>query len=134
VTYLLDTDTCIHLLMGKEWTVNQVEQRSPADLAVSAIAHYELHYGVERCSAEWRKKEEVKVHLLLDHMTILPFTADTAVRAASIRAKLEKEGRSIGPMDVLIAANALEYGLTLVTGNLGEFQRIEGLKCETWSE
>lgn len=134
MTYLLDTDTCVHILRGKAKVVHQMQHRSPAELAVSAITHYELLYGVARCPASWRKREEKKVLMLLGHITILPFTADTSAQAAGVRAKLESNGHSIGPMDVLIAATALEYGLTLVTGNLGEFQRVAGLKCESWDE
>jgi tRNA(fMet)-specific endonuclease VapC len=79
------------------------------------------------------KKESGKVELLLESVHILPFTGKTAAHAATLRAKLEAHGRSIGPMDILIAASALEHALPLVTHNLREFQRVPGLQCETWS-
>jgi tRNA(fMet)-specific endonuclease VapC len=134
VTHLLDTDTCIQLLRGRETTVRHAAQRAPSDLAISAITRYELLLGVEKCRPDWRKKEGGKVRLLLEHLRFLPFTAETADQAATLRAALEAAGRSIGPMDVLIAATALEYALRLVTSNLAEFQRVPGLQCVSWAD
>jgi tRNA(fMet)-specific endonuclease VapC len=133
VTHLLDTDTCIHLLRGNEAALGRAQQHSPADLAVSAITRYELLYGVERCPPSWRKKEGGKVLLLLEHLQILPFTGDTGAHAASVRAGLAAAGGSMGPMDILISATALEYNLPVVTNNLREFQRVPGLQCLSWS-
>ena len=133
MTHLLDTDTCIHLLRGHQDTISRAEQHSPADLAVSAITHYELLYGVERCPPAWRKKEGVKLRLLLEQMHMISFTGDTAAHASSLRAALESAGQTIGPMDILIAATALEHQLPVVTHNLREFQRVPGLHCLTWS-
>jgi tRNA(fMet)-specific endonuclease VapC len=132
VNYLLDTDTCIHLLRGRAAAVAQAQQHRPADLAISAITHYELLYGVEHCPPAWRKREGRKVRLLLEHLLILPFTGETASHAAILRAGLESTGQSIGPMDVLIAATALEHQLPIVTENLREFQRVPGLRCVSW--
>ncbi len=133
MTHLLDTDTCIHLLRGRKDTVSHAERHGPSDLAVSAVTRYELLYGVERCPPARRKTEGVKVNLLLEEMVILPFTRETASHASLCRAGLEARGLPIGPMDILIAATALEHHLTVVTHNLGEFQRVPGLKCVTWS-
>lgn len=133
MTHLLDTNTCIHLLRGHPAAVNHASQHQPADLAVSAITQYELLYGVEKCPPAWRKKESGKVRLLLQQLQILPFTDGTAARAATLRATLESSGRVIGPMDILIAATALEHHLLIVTSNLGEFQRVPNLRCEDWA-
>jgi tRNA(fMet)-specific endonuclease VapC len=133
VTHLLDTDTCIHLLRGLDAAVRHAQEHRPTDLAVSAITEYELLYGVERCPPSWRKAEGRKVKLFLDQFHILPFTAGAAAHAANVRISLETRRRSMGPMDVLIAATALEYLLPIVTGNLAEFQRVPDLRCLTWS-
>jgi tRNA(fMet)-specific endonuclease VapC len=130
---LLDTDTCIHLLRGTATVVARAQTHSPGEFAVSAITEYELLYGVERCAPEWQKKEGPKVALLLGMMEVVAFTGETAKRAAKIRASLEASGQPIGPMDLLIAATALERGLPLVSGNLTEFQRVPGLICHDWS-
>ena len=58
--------------------------------------------------------------------------AAAAYHAADIRAALERRGRSIGGYDVLIAGHARSRGLIVVTGNRGEFDRVEGLRCEDW--
>lgn len=130
--YLLDTDTCIHLLRGHEAVVAQAGRHSPADLAVSAITRFELLYGVECCPPAWKMKESGKVRLLLENLAILSFTGETSSYAATIRASLEAAGDPIGPMDILIAATALEHALPLVTNNLEEFQRVPRLSCMSW--
>lgn len=134
MTHLLDTDTCIHLLRGNRAVVAQAERHSPSDLAVSAITRFELLYGIERCPPAWRKKEGGKVRLLLENLALLPFTGETSSHAATIRASLEVAGHPIGPMDILIAATALENNLPLVTNNLDEFERVPGLFCLTWCD
>ena len=132
LAYILDTDTCIHLLRGHRAAVAQARRHSPADLAVSAITRFELLYGVERCPPAWKTKESGKVRLLLENLVILPFTGETSSYASTIRASLEAAGHPIGPMDILIAATALENSLPLVTNNLDEFQRVPRLSCLTW--
>lgn len=134
MTYLLDTDTCIQLLRGAKATVAHAAEHPPVDLAVSVITQYELLLGVEKCPVAWQKKESGKVRLLINQLHALPFTSETAGHAAALRAALEASGQSIGPMDVLIAATALEHDLTIVTSNLTEFRRVPGLRCEAWSE
>ncbi len=130
--YLLDTDICIHLIRGKPSVVARTTSHAPNDLAISTITHYELLFGALRCAPVHRSKEIEKVDCLIRTVHSVPFANPTARLAAEIRTRLEAEGRGIGPMDVLIAACALENNLTLVTGNLSEFVRIPGLACETW--
>ena len=132
MTHLLDTDTCIHLLRGDEAVVSRARKQSPGDLAISAITHYELLYGAERCPADWQIHENSKIERLLQVLTILPFSHTTSAHAAKLRATLGRAGKPIGPMDLLIAATALEFQLPIVTGNLREFQKVPGLTCETW--
>ena len=67
-------------------------------------------------------------------LEVLPFDAQAADHAADIRAALEREGRGIGAYDVLIAGQARSRGLVVVTGNLREFRRVDGLRCEDWLE
>ncbi len=64
---------------------------------------------------------------------VLPYDAAAAYHAADIRAALERRGRTIGGYDVLIAGHARSRGLIVVTGNRGEFDRVEGMRCEDWS-
>ncbi len=73
-----------------------------------------------------------KVELFLSRLASLPFTPETAKRYGTLRASLEKAGKTIGPADLLIAATALEHGLTLITRSDREFGRIPGLAVEVW--
>ena len=66
-------------------------------------------------------------------LEVLPFDAQAAAHAGDIRAALERQGRSIGAYDVLIAGHARSRGLVVVTGARGEFDRVEGLRCEDWA-
>jgi len=65
-------------------------------------------------------------------LDVLPFDADAADHAADIRANLERRGQTIGGYDLLIAGHARSRGLIVVTGNPGEFRRVDGLRCEDW--
>lgn len=132
--YLLDTDTCIDVLRGQAVAVKQVSQHAPDDLAISSITRYELLYGVERCAPSRRKRERKKVEHFLGLLHEIAFTGEAAESAAKIRFGLETRGETIGPMDTLIAATALHSGLILVSGNLGEFNRVPGLHTENWLE
>jgi tRNA(fMet)-specific endonuclease VapC len=67
-----------------------------------------------------------------NRLEVLPFDADAAAHAADIRAILEREGRQIGGYDVLIAGHARSRGLIVITGNLGEYGRVDGLRSEDW--
>lgn len=72
------------------------------------------------------------MQILLAAVRLLPFGELAAERAAAIRIDLERIGKVIGPMDVLIAGTALAHGATLVTHNTAEFSRIEGLRVVDW--
>jgi tRNA(fMet)-specific endonuclease VapC len=72
--------------------------------------------------------------VFLDQFISLPFDDRAAEFYASIRATLETRGTPIGPNDLLIAAIARAHNLTLVTANIREFDRIEGLRIENWEE
>ena len=74
------------------------------------------------------------VHYLAGAMALLDFTADDALMSARLRAQLELQGRSIGPLDILIAGQALARGMALATNNVREFSRVPGLVVEDWLE
>jgi tRNA(fMet)-specific endonuclease VapC len=65
---------------------------------------------------------------------VLAFDEEAADHAAEIRAALERQGEVIGAYDLLIAGHARSRGLALITGNLKEFRRVDGLRCEDWLE
>ena len=130
MTRLLDTDACIGVLRQKPGMVQRLSQLPPADVAVSMVTVYELFCGVE--NAQDPAKERQKVERFISVIAELPLDRASAQTAARIRVELERQGTPIGPYDLLIAGQALANGFTLVTNNTSEFQRVTGLKLESW--
>lgn len=128
--YLLDTDTCIAAMRGREPVLAKLTAISPDDCAISTVTLFELTVGVAKCREP--KAEAAKVTRFLSNVHLLPLEAQAAQRAGAVHAELEKQGTMIGPYDVLLAGQALAHGLRLVSGNTGEFSRIAGLNLEGW--
>ena len=102
------------------------------NLAISSITHAELQYGVAKSKNKNTNQEALDEFLL--PLTILPFHGKRLVGCyGKIRAFLESKGKTIGPLDTLIAAHALSLDLTIISNNIKEFSRIPNLKCENWS-
>ena len=128
--HLLDTDSCIGVLRQKPGMVERLSQLPPTDVAVSMVTVYELFCGVEKALDP--TKERQKVERFVSVIAELPFDRTAAQTAARIRMDLEKQGTPIGPYDLLIAGQALANDFVLVTNNISEFQRVSGLKLESW--
>jgi len=128
---LLDTDTCIHALKRNASVLDRLLSRSRADIAVSVITEAELRTGAAKSSSP------VKTPHLLENflrpLAVVEFTSADATTYAHLRAKLERAGTPIGPLDTLIAAQAISRKLVLVTNNEREFGRVPGLRLENWS-
>ncbi len=128
--YLLDTNACIALLNDRNHNLSRRARRhSAASIGVPAPVAFELYYGV------FKSREQARNLHHLDRMAleIVPFDAGDARAAGTIRSELEAQGRPIGPYDVLIAGQARARGLVLVTANVREFARVDGLMIENWS-
>ena len=130
MTHLLDTDPCIGILRQRSGMVERLRQLAPTDCAISMVSVYQLYCGVEKVQAPL--KERQKVERFISTIIEVPLDRTAAETAARIRADLERQGMSIGPYDLLIAGQAVASGLTLVTNNRKEFQRVNGLKLESW--
>jgi tRNA(fMet)-specific endonuclease VapC len=130
MTHLLDTDTCVGILRQRPGMVSRLNQLLPNDCGVSQVTVYELLCGVEK--AQDPAHERQKVEYFLSIIVELPFDRAAAEAASRLRGDLERKGTIIGPYDLLIAGHALANNFTLVTNNLGEFERVTGLKLETW--
>lgn len=130
MTHLLDTDTCIGVLRQRPGMVQRLSQIAPTDCAVSMITVYELFCGLAKALDP--AKERLKVERFVSTIIELPFDHAGAEAAAIIRGELESQGTPIGPYDLLIAGQAAASGLTLVTNNFREFQRVNGLRLESW--
>ncbi len=128
--YLLDTNICVHAIKRHPEVLRNLQERSPDDLAVSAITLAELWFGAAKSSRPPRTRESVDA--FLKPFEILSFEARAAGEYAEIRLQLEKEGRPIGERDLLIGAIARSRRLIVVTHNVREFSRISGLRVEDW--
>jgi len=128
--FLLDTNTCIDLMRKQPDVVKRMFAVAPGDCFVSTVSTYELYTGIAKCAAPDR--ERAKVDLLLRTLNELAFDQTAAREAGKARGALESQGEMIGPYDLLIAAQALSSGLTLVTSNTKEFLRVPGLIAEDW--
>jgi len=129
--YMLDTNICIGLIRQKPVNlIQRLTRCDPGDVGVSSITIAELAHGA-------KKSNQIEQNLSALEQFLLPIeVADFDQRASAaygfIRAILEREGKIIGSMDMLIGAHALSLGVVLVTNNTGEFQRIPKLKIEDW--
>ena len=128
--FLLDTNLCIRVLRDRSPSLRDKFNREADALAISTIVLTELLYGVAKSSRPEANRREVEN--FASRLEVLAYDAYAADHAADIRAMLERQGRSIGGYDVLIAGHARSRGLVVVTGNRGEFDRVEGLRCEDW--
>ena len=129
---LLDTNTCIYIINNRPPNVlERFRKYKAGEVGISSIVASELAYSVAKsCSAKNRQALE----MFLAPMQILPFDSQCLWFYADLRALLEKQGLSIGPMDTLIAAQALSIDGTLVTNNIKEFMRVPKLKLDNWFE
>jgi tRNA(fMet)-specific endonuclease VapC len=132
----LDTNACIALINGKPASVRTRFQKTAAaggQVFVPSIVAFELWYGVAKSSRLEFNSQRVET-LFAGPITCLSFEDEDARTAGSIRAALEVAGKSIGAYDVLIAGQALQRQMTLVTANVSEFSRVEGLAWQDWAK
>ncbi len=100
---------------------------------LAAITASELLHGVHRADgAARRARRQAFVEALLDLLPVLPFDLTAARVHAGLWADLRGRGEMIGAHDLLIAATALARDLTVLTRNRREFERVEGLRVESW--
>ncbi len=134
--FLLDTNAVIALLKNRPPTVREHLRRASSsgdELAISVVVLFELWYGVARSGRRSENADRLRV-FLSGSIGVIPFEEADAQIAGDLRSVLEAEGRPIGPYDLLIAAQALRIGATLVTANVSEFARIQGLAWQDWSK
>jgi len=128
--YVLDTNTLIYFFKGQGRVAERLFLEAPANITIPAIVVFELQTGIAKSSSPRKRMKQLES--LIDAVKVLPFSDLEARVSATIRAQLEEKGKPIGPYDVLIAGTALACQGTLVTHNLTEFQRVNGMKTEDW--
>ena len=111
--------------------MERFKQHAPGDVAISAVTLFELQYGVEK--SQYKQRSEAALSKFVVPLTIIDLDRFAAMEAGVIRAELGEKGTPIGAYDLLIAAIARSQGMILVTNNLREFSRIDGLNLENWA-
>ena len=130
--YLLDTNICIYIIRkNPERMFRKFRECQVGDVGISSITYSELEFGVENSSNPQRNREAL--YEFLAPLEIEPYPPEAAPVYGSLRAHLQRKGRLIGPLDLLIAAHASYLGCTLVTNNLAEFSRVPNLIAENWA-
>ncbi len=131
--YMLDTNICIYIIKQKPKSViDKFKKMKNVNICISSITYSELLYGAEKSSNI--AKNLLALTMFLSNIEILSYDESASIDYGIIRSKLEKQGKIIGPLDMLIAAHAKSLNITLVSNNLKEFERVDGLKLENWVE
>jgi tRNA(fMet)-specific endonuclease VapC len=133
MTYLLDTNICIYLINKKPPIVlDHIRSKQPDEVAISTITIAELEYGVLR--SKYPDQNRIALLEFLVPFSIIDFDQISATQYGYIRKELEPKGKLIGPMDLLLAAQAIARNLIFVTNNEKEFVRIKKLRIENWAK
>ncbi|MCF6262427.1 MAG: type II toxin-antitoxin system VapC family toxin [Xanthomonadales bacterium] len=129
--FLLDTNVCINLLNDSHTQILvHFREASPSQIVLCSVVKAELIYGA-RHSAKVEENLQLLNHFFAP-LNSLPFDDRAAEEYGVIRADLSRQGKVIGPNDLLIASIAKAYDVVLVTHNIKEFSRITGLRLVDW--
>ncbi|MES2724283.1 MAG: tRNA(fMet)-specific endonuclease VapC [Pseudomonadota bacterium] len=128
--YMLDTNLCIRVLRDRPQGLRDRFNLNADALCISTIVLTELLHGAAKSARPEHNRGEVE--RFTAKLEVLGFDVAAADHAADIRAVLERSGKTIGGYDLLIAGHARSRGLIVVTGDLDEFRRVEGLRSEDW--
>lgn len=128
--YMLDTNICIYVIKNRPAQLRQRFNQLADQLCVSVITLAELIYGAEK-SARVQQNLEV-VEQFRGRLEVLPFMERAANHYGQLWAELDRAGQRIGIHDMMIGSHARSEGLTEVTNNVREFQRMPGLRFENW--
>jgi tRNA(fMet)-specific endonuclease VapC len=129
---MLDTDMCIFTITRKPAHIKRMFNTHIGQLCISAVTWGELICGAE-------KSEQVENNLAtLDgfaaRLEVLPFDKQASRQFGQVKAELELQGQKIGSYDAMIAGHARSQGLIVVTNNVREFKRVEGVRIVNWLE
>lgn len=128
--FMLDTNICIYAMKRPSDRLRERFNANAEHLSISSVTLCELHYGAEKSA---RRSENLQtIENFAARLDVLPFPPSAAADYGEIRAALERTGRPASANDMLIGAHARAEGLTLVTNNMREFERMPGLRVENW--
>ena len=131
MTYLPDTNAISAYMRGDNPKLVAKMTAAFGELCLSVIVLAEREFGVTKGASAHAR---LKLAELAQTLPVESFTRDDSTHYAAIRCDLEARGIGIGPLDTLIAAQALRLGATIVTRNVREFGRVSGLKVENWQD
>ena len=129
--YMLDTNTCIFMMKHVTKVIRNFNVKRNDGISISSITLAELEYGICKSAAYEKNREALLAFLAL--VDIVSFDDGAGIQYGKIRADLERKGKVIGQMDMLIAAHAKSEGSIIVSHNTDEFGRVDGLVVEDWS-
>lgn len=128
--YLLDTNIVIYTMKNRPAEVKDAFNAHEGQLAISSVTLMELLYGAEKSSDPAKNTRTIETFAA--RLEVLDYDTAAAQHTGQIRAELAKSGQPIGPYDQMIAGHARSLGLILVSNNVGEFERVPGLRLENW--
>ncbi len=129
LTYLLDTGWIVRHLRGHRAYTESIARRAAEGLAVSVVSVAELQEGV--ALAKDRDRAAQSLATFLTTVTVLPVEEETARIFGDLSAALRRKGNHPGDFDTLIAATATQHGLTVLTTDVDDFSRFDGLTLVT---
>lgn len=128
--YMLDTNIVIYTMKNRPRVVREAFRKHYAQMCISSVTYMELIFGAERSANPERNLHDLEGFVA--RLDVLPYEDGAAVHSGQIRAELAARGTPIGPYDQMIAGHARSLGLIVVTNDIKEFKRIEGLRLENW--
>ena len=128
--YMLDSNLCIHAMRNPDSKVLAKLDAHEGEICISSIVFHELIHGADKSRRPEHHRQRIAD--FVDGLDLIEFDAAAADHSGNIHAVLAKAGAVIGAYDMLIAGHARSLGLTVVTSNMREFERVEGLRCEDW--
>jgi tRNA(fMet)-specific endonuclease VapC len=129
--FMLDTNIVIYVIKHRPVEVAKTFNEHTGQMCISSITLAVLWYGVEKSQQQAQNRDVIED--FISRLDVVQYDDKAAAHYGDIRAELERKGRIIGSNELLIAAHARSQGLVLVTNNLKEFKRVDGLRSENWA-
>jgi tRNA(fMet)-specific endonuclease VapC len=131
VNLFLDSNICIYYLTGKYTVItDNIKNTDPIHIKIPSMVKAELIVGALKSN---KRAENLRfINTFLSYFEIVPFGDNESEIYAEIRANLEKEGKIIGPNDLIIASTVMANNGILITNNEKEFKRVKNLRVENW--
>ena len=128
--FILDTNIAIYVIKHRPIGALEIFNRHAGQMCISSITLAELYHGVEKSAKPDHNLRQLED--FVSRLDVLEYGSKAASHYGDIRSVLERKGTTIGVNDLHIAGHARSEGLTLVTNNLREFERVEGLRLDNW--